>query len=121
MLVIDDDARTRRLIQSYFEACGISVTAVANGRAAFTLLAESAPALVCLDLSLPDVSGYDVCRFIRSNPALHLVPVLVMSSRSLAVDRACAEEAGASAFLKKPFSLAHLSSEVVALLDGGKS
>ncbi len=81
----------------------MQVTEVAEGRAAILHVAVNRPDLVCLDLMLPELSGYEVCQFMRSEPRLLGVPILIMSARGLPQDRAYAEQVGASTYLVKPF------------------
>ena len=81
-------------------------------RSGFLKEAESRPDLVCLDLMLPELSGFEVCEFMRSIPALMSVPILVMSARAKPMDRAFAEEVGATAYLIKPFKRSEFSRAV---------
>jgi DNA-binding response OmpR family regulator len=76
------------------------------------------PHLVCLDLTLPRESGYELCEYMRKEPRLRLVPILVTSDRSSPEDMAHAEYVGANAFLKKPFTPEKLLKYVITLLDG---
>ena len=115
-LVVEDDPEVRKLVRKYLEKLELTVVEVANGRAAVAVLADLRPDLVCLDLMLPEFSGYQVCKFIRETAALRNVPVLVISARSLPEDRAHAEELGASAYLIKPFSRTECTRHVAALL-----
>ncbi len=100
----------------YLEQLGCEVDEAADGQEAIKRVAAVPPALVCLDLMLPRFSGYQVCQFIRAQPALKDLPILVVSARILPLDRAHAEEAGASAYLTKPFTRAHFAEQVRALL-----
>jgi two-component system chemotaxis response regulator CheY len=74
--------------------------------------------VACIDIGLPNESGYELCEHIRSRPDLGALPILVTSERSFPEDMAYAEEAGANAFLKKPFTMVRLLMYVSALLDG---
>lgn len=88
-----------------------------NGKSAMEYLqGPEKPDLVCLDLTLPDVSGYDVCEHIRRTPAIANVPVLMVSARNLPEDKAYAEEAGANAYLGKPFTPEELAKRVRQVL-----
>ena len=95
----------RRMLSDMLQSIGYTrVLEAFSGQAAKELLAEQCPDLVCLDLTLPDISGFDVCEHIRASPLHKDVPVLMISARTLAVDRAQAEEAGANGYLIKPFT-----------------
>ena len=117
VLVVDDDPPLRKLARACLEAMGLEVVEASCGRSAIAQLEAAPPALVCLDLTLPELSGYEVCEHMRSSPRLQRVPVLMMSARSHPVDRAYAEEAGAAAYLTKPFTSQTFVTSVRALLD----
>ena len=102
-LVVEDDPHLRGLVRTHLESMGIQVTEAAEGRAAILHVAVHRPDLVCLDLMLPELSGYEVCQFMRSDARLLGVPILIMSARGLPQDRAYAEQVGASTYLVKPF------------------
>ena len=103
VLVVEDHPDARALVRTYLLAMGVDVVDVAEGRSAIGILKSSTPDLVCLDLMLPELSGFEVCEYMRSQPALREVPILVMSARAKPMDRAFAEELGATAYLIKPF------------------
>lgn len=101
----------------YLEQLNCDVEEAADGQEAIKRVTALPPALVCLDLMLPRFSGYQVCNFIRTQPApLKDLPILVVSARILPLDRAHAEEAGASAYLTKPFTRADFAEQVRALI-----
>jgi|GEM_PF-207087 len=116
VLVVEDDPAVRRLVTTYLERMGLSAMEAGDGRTALRRLTETVPDLVCLDLMLPELSGYEVCEFIRQSPRLRDVPVMVMSGRALPNDRAHAAEVGVSAYLIKPFSHGEFCNQVSALL-----
>lgn len=116
VLVVEDDPAVRRLVTTYLERMGLSVIEAGDGRTALRKLTETVPDLVCLDLMLPELSGYEVCEFIRQSPPLRDVPVMVMSGRALPNDRALAAEVGVSGYLIKPFSHGEFCNQVSALL-----
>ena len=117
VLVVDDDPDIRLLVRRCLEDMGLDVEEASCGLTAIARLEKLAPELVCLDLMLPEVSGYDVCEHIRRSPRLREVKVLMMSARAHPVDRAYAEEAGAAAYLTKPFTITEFASQVGALLS----
>ncbi|HET7788176.1 MAG TPA: response regulator [Myxococcales bacterium] len=116
VLVVEDEPDTRKLVRKYLEKLGFDVLEAASGKAALAVLEEHLPALVCLDLMLPEISGYDVCERIRATPRLQGMPVLVISARSQPPDRALAEEVGATAYLIKPIRWNTFSETVLRLL-----
>lgn len=103
VLLVDDDKFFRQIVTDLLLAMDLGVVSVADGRTARDWLKQHRPALVCLDLTLPDdISGYDLCDFVRNTPELSKVPILMMSARDQVADRVSAEEAGANAYLIKP-------------------
>jgi two-component system chemotaxis response regulator CheY len=117
-LVVEDDPDIRRLIRKYLEKLDVEVREAGTGKAALAALAAAVPGLVCLDLMLPESSGYEICEHIRKTPALSAVPVVVISARSMPPDRAEAEAVGADAYLIKPIRWKTFSATVLSLLDG---
>src|SRR3954469_14982655 len=116
-LVVEDDPEIRKLLIKYLEKLGLVVHAVGTGKAALQALAElEPPALVCLDLMLPEASGYDICKHIRATEPLSSVPVLIISARSIPPDRAQAEEVGASGYRIKPIRWTSFSAMVRELI-----
>jgi len=115
-VVVEDDPTFRELIEIYLAGMGMEVIGFSEGRSAAEKLPGLRPDIVCLDLMLPAVSGYEICEMIRRTPGLLDVPVLMMSSRGQPTDRAEAEEAGADMYLVKPFSFAEFQAAVQKLL-----
>ena len=111
-LVVEDHPDARALVRTFLKAMGVDVIDVAEGRSALRSLEAFRPDLVCLDLMLPELSGFEVCEFMRSRPELRDVPILVMSARARPMDRAFAEEVGATAYLVKPFKRAEFTRAV---------
>ncbi|HXX29264.1 MAG TPA: response regulator [Myxococcaceae bacterium] len=119
-LVVEDDPALRRLVRHLLEGRGMEVAEVDGGRAAILHVAvHQPPDLVCLDLMLPELSGYEVCEYMRSEAKLRAVPILIMSARALPQDRAYAEQVGATSYLVKPFRREAFHAAVDELLNGG--
>jgi DNA-binding response OmpR family regulator len=116
-LVVEDHPEARALVRTYLVAMGIEVVDVAEGRSAIKFLQDGRPDLVCLDLMLPELSGFEVCEFMRSRPELSSIPILIMSARAKPMDRAFAEEVGATAYIVKPFKRGEFSRAVNACLN----
>jgi DNA-binding response OmpR family regulator len=113
ILVVDDDVKIVRLVQAYLEREGYRVTTAHDGRTALAAMALDPPALVVLDLMLPEVDGLSVLRAIRRRDQ---TPVIVLSARGAARDRVEGLEEGADDYVPKPFSPAELVLRVRRLL-----
>ena len=118
VMMVVAEPQLQQLVQRQLKALSYEVVVMTDAEAAIKDLETRKPHLVCIDLLLPRDSGYEVCEFIKRTPRLVDVPVLVMSERASAADRAYAEEAGADGFLPKPFSLNQFSEQVRGLLAG---
>lgn len=117
ILLIEPEPDLRDQLLSGFRRMGFAVEVAIDAIDAMTRL-ERVPRLICVDLSLPRGSGYDVIELVRAIPRLVQVPILVFSDRHTPEDMAYAEEAGANAFVPLPLNLEHLSGYVDALLAG---
>lgn len=117
VLIVEDDVALRRELRESLQARGFDTLEAGDGESARNQLAEHSPDLVCLDLVLPESSGYELCDYIRASAAHRLTQVLMMSDRVLPGDRAAAMDAGANDYLPKPFSRAQLLARIAALLD----
>jgi DNA-binding response OmpR family regulator len=117
VMFVDDEPSLRKNVTSHLTSLGMDVVAVGDGDAALEALRERRPDLVCLDVNLPRISGYEVCEQIRSDPALDDVVVLMTSQRISLEARAYSYEAGANAYLSKPYTMAELAKEVRRLLE----
>jgi two-component system OmpR family response regulator len=116
-LIVEDDPHLQRAMSEHLVAMDFEVRVALHYEAAVGHLTTAGePSLVCVDIELPTQSGYEVCEYIRGSLGLRRVPILVTSDSGFPEDRACAEEAGANAFLKKPFSMREFGSYVEALL-----
>lgn len=118
VLSVVADPSLKQVVERQLKAENFDVVLVSDAESAIRTLETRKPHLVCIDLLLPRDSGYEVCEFIRRTPRLREVPILVMSERASAADRAYAEEAGANGFLPKPFSMNQFTEQVRALLAG---
>ena len=105
ILVVDDDAKIVRLVRAYLERDGYQVIEAADGRAALAAVDAERPALVVLDLMLPEIDGLDVVRAIRRSSD---TPIIILSARGTTADRIAGLDTGADDYLAKPFSPAEL-------------
>jgi two-component system phosphate regulon response regulator PhoB len=101
VLVVDDEPDLRRLIGGALQHAGFDVALAATGRDALAAVARSAPDLVVLDLMLPDLSGTEVCRALRSQPATAEIPIIMLTARGDEIDRVVGFELGADDYVVK--------------------
>jgi DNA-binding response OmpR family regulator len=116
ILVVDDDAKIVRLVRTYLEREGFRVVTASDGPAALDAIETHEPALVVLDLMLPELDGRAVIRAVRRDEEAGATPILVLSARGTTVDRIAGLEDGADDYLPKPFSPAELVVRVKAIL-----
>ena len=116
ILVVDDTPANIKLFSDLLAAKGYQVCTAANGEDALAQLAREKPDLVLLDIMMPGMSGYEVCRRIRDNPATALLPVVLCTSLDPNQERVKGIEAGADDFLSKPVNQAELFARVKSLL-----
>ena len=105
ILVVDDDAKIVRLVRTYLEREGYAVIEAADGRTALDLIGRADPALVVLDLMLPEIDGLSVVRAVRRRTD---TPIVILSARGTTADRIAGLGIGADDYLPKPFSPAEL-------------
>jgi DNA-binding response OmpR family regulator len=120
-LVVEDNPPERERVAGWLRLAGFQVETAVDYRAAVAALSSVRPDIICCDLSLPRESGFDLVEHVRSTPGIEWIPILVMTERHSPEDMAHAEEVGANAYLKKPFSRERLEKYVTALLDGPHS
>ncbi len=118
-LVVDDDPDIRKLVGTYLKDLGYTVSEAADGRAAIKKLDQERPTLLCVDLMLPESSGYDVCEHAQKSPALQGLPIVMISARSMPEDQAHAEELGVREYLVKPFTRSQFVEYVKRAIHGG--
>jgi DNA-binding response OmpR family regulator len=116
ILVVDDDAKIVRLVRTYLERDGFTVVTAGDGPAALEAIEAHRPALVVLDLMLPELDGRAVIRAVRRDEEAARTPILVLSARSSTIDRIAGLEDGADDYLPKPFSPAELVLRVKSIL-----
>ena len=115
ILLVDDQPQNLRLLEGILGPYGYSVSAASSGDEAMRSIANDAPDLVLLDVVMPGMSGYDVCRQIRAHDATKFVPIVMMTA-SPDQDKVAAIDSGADDFVFKPFDKQELLARIRSLL-----
>jgi two-component system response regulator MprA len=118
ILVVDDDAAILRMLERTLAAEGYDVSVAPAGGAALAAIERSTPELLVLDVGLPDLDGFAVCRRLRAKGLG--MPVLMLTARDAVRDRVAGLDAGADDYLVKPFAAEELLARVRALLRRGE-
>lgn len=118
ILVVDDDSNIRSLLQEELTEAGYKVRLAQDGRKALALIREEAPALVILDVMMPEMNGFDVAAVLKNDPATMDIPIIILS---IVEDKERGFRLGVDRYLTKPIDTASLFHEVDTLLDQGKS
>ena len=116
ILVGDDAPLNVKMLVDILTYKGFAVVTATGGKEALAKLESEHPDLVLLDVMMPDMSGYDVCRAIRANAATALLPVVLVTALDATRERAKGLEAGADDFLSKPINQPELMARVNSLL-----
>jgi DNA-binding response OmpR family regulator len=117
ILVVEDEHDIAGLIKHTLERePDTRVEIVNSGDAALKAVADHAPHLIVLDLNLPVLSGFEVCRILRSRPTTRHVPIIMLTARTTEVDRVSGLDLGADDYVTKPFSIRELAARVRAVL-----
>ncbi len=117
IIVIEDDPNIADLVDTYMRAAGFRVLLAPTGARGLELISQHGPALAILDIGLPDIDGFDVCRRIREHSAM---PVLFLTARDGEIDRVLGLELGADDYVTKPFSPREVVARVKAILRRGQ-
>ncbi|MFN3993078.1 MAG: response regulator transcription factor [Tabrizicola flagellatus] len=118
ILVVEDEDNIAVALDYLMTREGYDHDRVASGADALPRIRDTHPDLVLLDVMLPEVSGYEICEGIRTDPSLADVKVLMMTARGSAIERRKGLALGADGFISKPFELKDLRDEVRRLLAG---
>ena len=104
ILVVDDEVVTTELAKAFLERHGFNVVVAHDGEDAIDLALTEKPDLILLDVILPKIDGFEVCKTLKSNDSMQGIPILLFTAKGLSKDIAKGEEVGADEYIIKPFS-----------------
>lgn len=118
VLIVDDSQTLRHMLSEMLQSSGLTVIEATNGIEAKAQIQANHPDLVITDLIMPEMNGYELCRWIKNEPSTQNIPVLMCSTKSEEFDRYWGMKQGADAYITKPFHPPELVKTVKRLLRG---
>ncbi|MFB2922193.1 MULTISPECIES: response regulator [Aerosakkonema] len=116
VLVVEDSATQRQMIADFLEGNDFQVTVASNGKEALERVQDTCPDVVLLDVLMPQMNGYEVCRRIKKTPTTQDIPVIMCSAKTTEVDRYWGMKVGADAYIGKPFEQKELIQAIARLI-----
>lgn len=120
ILIIEDDKHISKLLKYNLEKAGYYPTVAEDGEKGLDTLGKQGSDLIVLDIMLPKMDGFEVCRLIKQNPRLKDIPIIMLTAKGEEVDRIVGLELGADDYVVKPFSPRELVLRIKAILKRGK-
>lgn len=116
LLIVDDDVFFNKALEKYFQKAEYEVVTAFTGEEAVSKVKAEAPDLIILDVMMPDMDGFEVCRRLRSDPTTAQLPILMFTAMTQILDKIAGFEAGADDYITKPAQLPEVAARVQALL-----
>ena len=120
VLLIEDDIQIQELVRYSLAKEGFTVIAASDGEQGLDLVRKERPDLIILDLTLPVIDGFDVCKLLRAQKDTAAIPIIILSARNDVADKVIGLELGADDYITKPFSPRELSARIKARLREGQ-
>ena len=114
ILAVDDDDSIRELLEMQLKRNGYETLTAADGKAALEQAAQAD--LVLLDVMLPGIDGFEVCRRLKADPSTQAIPVIMLTAKAEEIDKVLGLELGADDYMVKPFSVRELLARIKAVL-----
>lgn len=118
--IVEDDPNISEILEANLKREGYQVRSIDDGEEALNQITKSPPDLIILDLNLPSLSGIEICKYLRSNPATEDIPVIMLTARTEEIDKIIGFEVGADDYVTKPFSPRELIARVKVQLKHSK-
>ena len=116
VLVVDDEPDLIRILEFGLRAAGYQVEIAVDGQEGLKKAREIRPDIILLDLMLPKLDGYKVCRMLKFDERYRQIPIIILSARTQEGDQALAKEMGANRFVTKPYEFGEILAHIEALL-----
>jgi len=116
VLVVDDEPDLIRILEFGLRAAGYQVEIAADGQEGLKKAREIRPDIILLDLMLPKLDGYKVCRLLKFDERYRHITIIILSARTQEGDQALAKEMGANRFITKPYEVSEILDHIEALL-----
>ena len=116
ILLVDDEPDIQTIVGARLTALGFEVLIAQDGQEGLDLARNEFPDVILLDLMLPKLDGYKVCRMIKFDKTFEHIPVIILSAKGSNVDKKLAEQAGADAYMVKPFDVKVFTQTVQKLI-----
>ena len=116
VLVVDDELDLVRILEFGLSSAGYTVESASDGQEGLKKARETKPDIILLDLMLPKLDGYKVCRLLKFDERYKHIPIVILSARTQEGDQALAMEMGANLFVTKPYDFAEILGHIEALL-----
>jgi len=116
ILIVDDEMYILNILDFSLESEGFQVVTASNGEEALTKALEVQPDLIVLDVMMPKIDGFEVCRALKNKAETKKIPVILLTAKDREKDREKGEEVGADVYMTKPFSPSRLIGQILELM-----
>ena len=116
VLIVEDNVDNYELVRYLLDRAGYDVVSAANGREGVEMARQNPPDLILMDLSLPELDGWDATRILKSDASTHGIPILALTAHTLPSERKRAIDAGIDGYISKPIKVASFDKLVLTLL-----